>query len=325
MNKENIHKSIEAIAQAKVALEGAEDVGAAAWAAQIEAIQSGLENLTHSPPSMRTSEFDNQGEYVPIPSISSGPALERIIDESDLLPIMFLEQGARIQRSVARIVLKQSHGGLPAGSGWGTGFLVSPDLLLTNNHVIPDTSTALKVHIQFNYQLSPNGIQNQTQYFSTAADNLLHTNKSLDYTLLRVNPGPIPSDGAATSGMAPPGQHWGFIPINQTPNFRAQQHFNIIQHPAGRHKEVALQDNEIDELFENAVRYKGDTEGGSSGSPVFDNLWQLVALHHSAGQRVDGKWVNNEGIRIDRIAQDLISALTDSNPSIISELGLVPT
>ena len=28
------------------------------------------------------------------------------------------------------------------------------------------------------------------------------------------------------------------------------------------------------------VRYKTNTEGGSSGSPVFDMLWNLSALHH---------------------------------------------
>lgn len=29
------------------------------------------------------------------------------------------------------------------------------------------------------------------------------------------------------------------------------------------------------------ARYRADTEGGSSGSPVLNNEWNLVALHHA--------------------------------------------
>lgn len=72
--------------------------------------------------------------------------------------------------------------------------------------------------------------------------------------------------------------------------------------------------------------YATDTQGGSSGSPVFNNDWLLVALHHSGvpetrdgkWQTIDGrdydptrdgedrvKWIANEGIRISRIVETL--------------------
>lgn len=43
------------------------------------------------------------------------------------------------------------------------------------------------------------------------------------------------------------------------------------------------------------VRYTTNTEGGSSGSPVFDMLWNLSALHHYG----DPDWKNpiyNQGV-----------------------------
>jgi hypothetical protein len=51
------------------------------------------------------------------------------------------------------------------------------------------------------------------------------------------------------------------------------------------------------------VRYRTNTEGGSSGSPVFDQNWQLVALHHAG----DPSWVAkyNEGIPISLILAQL--------------------
>jgi V8-like Glu-specific endopeptidase len=48
------------------------------------------------------------------------------------------------------------------------------------------------------------------------------------------------------------------------------------------------------------VDYEVDTEPGSSGSPVFNNRWELVALHSRAGT---GQF--NKGVAISAIADDL--------------------
>ncbi len=87
------------------------------------------------------------------------------------------------------------------------------------------------------------------------------------------------------------------------------EYVNIIQHPRGRPKEVALQDNQVVKVDNVVVQYSCDTEPGSSGSPVFNNQWQLVALHHASvvadgrhGRRSPGSPANarflNEGIRL---------------------------
>ncbi|MAS93935.1 MAG: hypothetical protein CMO55_12140 [Verrucomicrobiales bacterium] len=262
-----------------------------------------------------------RGEEV---SFSSGDQLgptgqlERIIDENDLLPVAFLESGASRQRSIARVTLREPHRGLNAGSGWGTGFLVSPSLFLTNNHVIREAGFLRKIRFEFNYQVTLDGFETIPESYLAAADGFLHTNVDLDYTLVRLNPGPIQNDGTPI----PPGNRWGSIQLEPFVQFREEQHFNIIQHPNGRRKEVALQDNEIAKLFRNIVLYKGDTEPGSSGSPVFDNVWQLVALHHAGGEtNAEGDFVNNEGIRIDRIVEDLRETFQNSS-EILTELGI---
>ena len=303
----------------------AESVSRVSAGGEIELLISQLNALQKPPPTLKEKDFkENKGDEVEIPQAGDDPSavFERIIDEDDLEPVWFLERGAQIQRSIARVVLTKPHSSFPPGTGWATGFMVSPSLFLTNNHVIRNKAFAKKIRMQFNYQLGPDGTEQPTESFFPLENDVFRTNFALDYTLIRLQPLQSAADGEPKL----PGERWGVIQLNDNPTFREKQHFNIIQHPAGRRKEVALQDNEIDKLFTNVVLYKSDTEPGSSGSPVFDNLWQLVALHHAGGEQdATGKFVNNEGIRIDRIIEDLrehFSNGPNANPDVLAELGI---
>src|SRR5262249_24438414 len=79
-------------------------------------------------------------------------------------------------------------------------------------------------------------------------------------------------------------------------------HIAIIQHPYGEPLQVALRDNSLVYDDESAIEYLTNTDYGSSGSPVFNDNWQVIALH---SQRVkDPKsrgvvtYYRNRGIKI---------------------------
>jgi len=98
----------------------------------------------------------------------------------------------------------------------------------------------------------------------------------------------------------------------------------IIGHPGGRDLSFSFQDNELLD-HEGApagnpqipgvcrLHYRAPTEGGSSGSPVFNSrLWQVIGLHHMGGKigvrRLNGKegsYGANEGIAM----QSIIAAM----------------
>lgn len=120
-----------------------------------------------------------------------------------------------------------------------------------------------------------------------------------------------------------PGPRWGHL---QLPRgrvvMRNGMHLNIVQHPRGRRKEVAVQQNRLDAQFSNRVRYTTDTEPGSSGSPVFNNRWDILALHHAGGERnPDNTWKNNQGIPIARIVSDLRTKLA-GQAAVRTQLGI---
>ena len=81
----------------------------------------------------------------------------------------------------------------------------------------------------------------------------------------------------------------------------------IVQHPGGSPKMIGLHQNLVVQVGDPYVNYLTDTEPGSSGAPVFNEDWELVALHHAARDvDVGGKRVfTNEGVRIDRVREAL--------------------
>lgn len=81
----------------------------------------------------------------------------------------------------------------------------------------------------------------------------------------------------------------------------------IIGHPKGNPLSVSIHDNHMLDMDDRVLHYRTPTEPGSSGSPVFDRDWDLIALHHAGKDEMDklhdqdGHYEANEGIRIDRI------------------------
>jgi hypothetical protein len=95
----------------------------------------------------------------------------------------------------------------------------------------------------------------------------------------------------------------------------------VVGHPGGRDLAFSFQDNELldHEGPPNGklpipgvlrLHYRAPTEGGSSGSPVFNSLlWEVIALHQKGGKLGmpklngrDGTYAANEGIAIQSIA-----------------------
>src|ERR1039457_3164372 len=106
-------------------------------------------------------------------------------------------------------------------------------------------------------------------------------------------------------------QEWGTIRIEPTPILE-NEFVNIIQHPGGGPKQIALYHNTVAYVGNGRVQYLTDTLPGSSGSPVFNSDWKVVALHHSGGMlRQPGTkkaFYRNEGIDVAVLLRDLTAA-----------------
>lgn len=214
---------------------------------------------------------------------------EKIIGENTLRPIAFLTEGLKVAKSVAYIEINTVDGKIS-----GTGFLVTPSLVLTNNHVLPDSELVKNTLFRFNYEENFQGKAQQVSEYQGKIGGIFHTNEVLDYTLVEI-------EGEL-------GKECGYLPLASR-DIKVDQRVNIIQHPAGQPKKISMQNNFVQYVDKNVVQYITSTMPGSSGSPVFNNNWEVVALHHAGGNipepTTGKKYYRNEGIWIGRILQDL--------------------
>jgi hypothetical protein len=106
----------------------------------------------------------------------------------------------------------------------------------------------------------------------------------LDFTVLRLADaiGRRPVNPMATNDPNEAPRGWVTTPTTEAGLTPPGSMF-IVQHPRARPMELALGGNALIGLNGNRtrVRYRTNTEPGSSGSPVFDLNWNLIALHHA--------------------------------------------
>jgi hypothetical protein len=94
----------------------------------------------------------------------------------------------------------------------------------------------------------------------------------------------------------------------------SQAPVRIIGHPSGRG--LSLSVNELLDHQPPKLHYRTASEGGSSGSPVFNHDWKLIGLHHAGGDAMPrlnaapGTYQANEGIWIKSITEAIHKKLS---------------
>jgi hypothetical protein len=245
-------------------------------------------------------------------------ALEALVSTNTVFldPQVWRTELSKLEWKVCRIDLDDV--------GAGTGFLVGPDAVLTNYHVVqkaikdavePDRFTCL-----FDFKMADEEVVSPGERFDLASDGgwLIDSTpfakvdlvpdpkpgdpgpEELDYALIRLAQpaGEMAVAGSETGAS----REWVKI-LPDSVDLTLLNAISILQHPDRRPLKLALGMEQVLTLNGpgNRVRYTVPTLPGSSGSPVFDSEWRLVALHHS-GDPATIKPEYNEGIPMSLIA-----------------------
>jgi len=207
--------------------------------------------------------------------------------------LQWAEKMYRSRSSVCRIEpqpLKESN------EGYGTGFLVAKDVVLTNYHVVDSQFFhADRVVLRFDCDFGSDGKETPGRTCGLAADWKVATSPRVadggcDYALLRlaekVADDALPAGPRGALGMGPHDFRWG-------------QPLFILQHPMAR--PLSLSIGTVTNAAHSPVQiaYDANTDGGSSGSPCFNSALRVVALHHW------GETKQNVGVKAESILKDL--------------------
>ena len=216
------------------------------------------------------------------------------------------------------------------GGGFGTGFLVAPNVVLTNWHVVHSSLfEAEKVRVQFDYKKKTDGSLNFVTSYGLVADWKLTESPptafeqnpknvpyvkpkvdELDFALIKLDgsPGSEPIGKNAAHGLMR-----GYVQLPGKKIEADNRVLFIIQHPQGRPMELSVNMMKpLESPDDLRVFYENDTLPGSSGSPGFNWNLDLIALHHGFNGQL------NRGIPIRKIAHYLHkNGLLDDKGNIV--------
>ncbi len=216
--------------------------------------------------------------------------LERLIGRGTVVDSGFLATGVSAARAVARVV---------TGERWGNGFLIAPFLLLTAHHVLPGVTAAAGATVEFDGVT----VQARPEVFFLG-------DLGLDFTVVALD------DSAELPPHLPLIEHQGKAVLGER--------LTVVRVPAHGPKQFALRDHVLVDVLDNFVHYETGT--ATAGAPVFNDQWEVVALHHSGVPHTDDTgrplsvdggpwspelgehrlaWHAGEGVRISRILKTL--------------------
>lgn len=279
------------------------------WADQVSGLAGGE-------PALRTERDASPDSPLVVTYGTSSVALPELKEavlfkNEQFVPYEFLPGGEQAGRSVAHLSVPVYEGGTPVQTPLGaemifngTGWALGRHHIITNHHVInarrqgalaASEEDFLKQgsHTRIRFDFDDKDAQGE-QVLSAA---VVAWNRDLDYAVLRTE-----------------GEH-GRTPLRRTAGRfeMTSDHIpvNIIQHPDGGPKMIALRNNLVTKSTDSDVCYLTDTKLGSSGSPVFNDEWSVVALHRGSvvaeGVQYFGAssvWVNI-GTQVASIEDDL--------------------
>lgn len=234
-------------------------------------------------------------EFIEPPNVSAFSSDSVIQGESDfekIRDIDFRSEDFEIARHVGHLVIKDF--------GVCSGFLVGPDLFMTNHHCVYDPERQVYID-PGNFLVFMDYLDDDDRgNLNSGVKTVVIKDEPLDFALFRLS--------------KPLGIRLGWLTLMKSRQESTELEAKVIQHPHGRSKEISRKNSKFTEVKDTVVHYLADTEGGSSGSPVFTKNGRIVVALHHAG--VQGRY--NEGIRIDKIWPRVSQYLYQNNPEQVN-------
>lgn len=230
--------------------------------------------------------------------------------------VHFIENARIVMDGIGRIKIRPNQ--------TGTGFRVSEHLIMTAAHVAKELSVNSSIEFHYYEQADKNSPAGsnppEKKVIKLEKNTFCHINEKLDYAIVAM-------EGSANLSDIGIIKHFCL----EKKEDLIGSHVNIIGHPNGRpmmaslRKNIAIEEPRKEHFVTLPVEvlnakklvshpeiifHEADTDGGSSGSPMFNDDFQLVGIHLGyTGIKVPGEifesYTCNRGCLIEYILRDM--------------------
>ncbi|AYF43395.1 trypsin-like peptidase domain protein [Halobacteriovorax sp. BALOs_7] len=239
------------------------------------------------------------GDSVPAGSATSMTG-SIIVGEVDWVEVTTFDSESEIRKNSKAVADVQF-----ANGGRCTGFFVSDDVLMTNEHCVGSASDVVGMKVFMKHE---KGVP-ESEYAEVKCNEFIGNDVTLDYALVKC-------EGS-------PGQRYGKVTLETTQAVEGDSIY-IIQQNCDYYSDYNCNWNKkVSEGkvvgVETDVFYDADTLGGSSGSPVFNaDSDKVFAIHHAGyGGGWTGRGIKNAAVPMSKI----VPHMQANFPSVLADSG----
>lgn len=194
--------------------------------------------------------------------------------------------------SIVKIESTTYNGNLGTYQTWGTGTMVSSDVVITSAHVVYSKESQT---YNSNFKITPATSNGVSPYGSSGAIQVV------------VNPNYISNPSAETDYAViklntPLGDSTGYLKLST--NIGAGDYAQTAGYPEDRVGSMVYASGNIENILENELQYKIDTRGGQSGSPILNAAGEVVGIHSGYNPNI-----TNHAVKISQSVVDLINSV----------------
>lgn len=237
------------------------------------------------------------GDSVPAGSATSMTG-SIIVGEVDWVEVTTFDSESEVRKNSKAVADVQFSNG-----GRCTGFFISDDVLMTNEHCIGSASDVVGMKVYMKHEA---GVP-ESQYAEVSCNEFIGNDVTLDYALVKC-------EGS-------PGQAYGKVELVTTEAVEGDSIY-IIQQNCDYYSDYNCNWNKkVSEGkvvgVETDVFYDADTLGGSSGSPVFNaDSDKVFAIHHAGyGGGWTGRGIKNAAVPMSKI----VPHIEANFPSVLAD------
>lgn len=235
--------------------------------------------------------------------------LERLLGLTEELGVEFLDQAGDAARCVGRV---RSIDPATGEDRVAAGVLISPRLLLTTAAVAPNSRVADSARVEFGDRYDRDGLIRAPRVFRLEPETFFHADPALGFAVVAVEETNAEGRDLGRRGYATLIEDEGGLLVGER--------LSIVDPTERDRQRLSIRTRRVIDRVESYCHHEADSPAPLPGAPMFNDQWELVAIHTTPLPSVGGTAQREragEALLISEVARVLKLRLMSADPDPI--------